>query len=124
MIREGYLKEYISGTQQQKDKGERVINVITPEMSSIKNIKKRIYNLNKSYLIFEYEHNEHEVISFSKKEFVHNEEAKITPRVLEVQMTHEGIDKCTVKRILINTGAMKNIMYFKCFKEMGINDCH
>lgn len=76
MIREGYLKEYISGTQQQKDKGERVINMITPEMSSIKNIKKRIYNLNKSYLISEYEHNEHELISFSKKEFVHNEEQR------------------------------------------------
>lgn len=124
LIREGYLKEYISNTQQQKDKGERVINMITPKISSVKKIKKWIYYLNKSYLIHEYEHVKCEVISFSHEELVHNEEAKITPIVLEVRMTREGIDKCMVKRVLIDTRAMKNILYFKYFKEMGMNDSH
>lgn len=40
------MKEYVSGLQQ-KDKVERIIKVITPQFSSIKRIKKKIYNLNK-----------------------------------------------------------------------------
>lgn len=46
LIKEGHLKEYMSDLQQ-KDKVERVIEVITPRLSSIKQIKKKIYNLNK-----------------------------------------------------------------------------
>lgn len=94
-FKRGYLKEYISNTQQQKDKRERVINMITLEMSSIKKIKESINKFNKLYLVPEYEH---KIISFSKKEFVHNVEAKITPIVLDIRMTHEGIDNCTVKK--------------------------
>lgn len=39
-------------------------------------------------------------------------------------MTREGVDKCRVKRVLIDTRATKNILYFKYFKEMGMNDSH
>lgn len=39
-------------------------------------------------------------------------------------MTRQEIDKCRVKRVLIDTGAMKNIIYYKCFKEMGMNNSH
>lgn len=53
-----------------------------------------------------------------------NEEARVTSIVLEVGMTQEGVDKCRVKRVLIDTRATKNILYFKCFKEMEMNDSH
>lgn len=39
-------------------------------------------------------------------------------------MTREGVDKCRVKRVLIDTRATKNILYFKYFKEMEMNDSH
>lgn len=39
-------------------------------------------------------------------------------------MTREVIDKCRVKWVLVDTCATKNIIYFKCFKEMGMNESH
>lgn len=123
-IREGHLKEYISNTQQQNDKGERVINMIVPEVTSIKKMQRWIYNLSKSYLVPEYELTKREVISFSDEEHLHNEEAKVTPIVLDLRMTREGIDKCMVKRVLVDTEATKEILYFKCFKEIGMIDSH
>lgn len=38
-------------------------------------------------------------------------------------MTLEEVDKCTVKRVL-DTGATKNIIYLKYFKEMRMNGNH
>lgn len=64
--------------------------MITPEMSSIKKSKRKIYNLKKPHLIPKYEKEEHEVIYFSKKELVLNEEARITTIVLEVGMTRRS----------------------------------
>lgn len=29
-----------------------------------------------------------------------------------------------MKRLFIDTNATKNILYFKCFKEMGMNESH
>lgn len=97
-IREGCLKEYVADAQQRKDKGERIIHMINPKISSVKKVKKKIYNLTKAYLVPEYEFKQHEVISFYNDELEHNEEAKITPIVLKVLMTREGIDKYTVRR--------------------------
>lgn len=53
-----------------------------------------------------------------------NEEARVTPIILEVGITQQGIDKCKVKRMLIDSRATKNILYFKCFKEMGMHEIH
>lgn len=66
----------------------------------------------------------HEPITFFKKDLMLNEEARVTPIVFEVGMIREGVDKCRVKRVLIDPGDTKNILYFKCFKEMGMNDNH
>lgn len=63
------------------------------------------------------------MITFSSGDIL-NDEARVTPIVLEVGMTREGIDKCRVKRVLVDTGATKNIIYYKCFKEIGMNDSH
>lgn len=43
MIKYGHLKEYISSLHQ-KEKPKRVIDVITLQFSSIKQIKKKLYN--------------------------------------------------------------------------------
>lgn len=86
LIKEGHLKEYISGLQQ-KDKAKRIIDVITPQFSSIKQMKKKIYNLNKPSLRPHYNIHCQEVVSFSKDDLVLNEEARVTLIVLEVAMT-------------------------------------
>lgn len=65
-----------------------------------------------------------ETVTFSRGDLILNEEARVTSIVLEVGMTREAVDKCRVKRVLIDTGATKNILYFKCFKKMGMNDSH
>lgn len=39
-------------------------------------------------------------------------------------MTHEGTNNCRVKRVLVDTGATKNILYYKCFQEMGMSHHH
>lgn len=36
----------------------------------------------------------------------------------------KDIERCRVKRILVNTGASRNILYYQCFIEMGMNDHH
>lgn len=46
------------------------------------------------------------MITFSSGDIL-NDEARVTPIVLEVGMTREGIDKCRVKRVLVDTGATK-----------------
>lgn len=117
------FERILADMQQQKDKGERVINMINPELTSIKkNIY--IYNLTKTCLVLKYKFNQSEVITFTNEELENNEEAKITPIVLKVGMTREEIDKCAVKRVLVDTRATKNTMYLKCFDEMGLKDEH
>lgn len=90
------MKEYISDLQQ-KDKLERVIDVITPQFSSIKQMKKKIYNLNRLSVGPNFEVCLKETITFSNGELILNEEARITPIVLKVGMTKERVDKCGVK---------------------------
>lgn len=48
-----------------------------------------------------------EVVTFSKGDFILNKEARVTPIMLKVGMTWEGVEMCKVKRVLIDTGATK-----------------
>lgn len=66
----------------------------------------------------------HEPITFFDQDLELNKNALVIPIVLEVGMTKQGIDMCRLKRVLIDTYATKNILYYKCFKEMGMNDSH
>lgn len=66
----------------------------------------------------------HELITISYQDMELNEEVQITPIILEVGITAKGIYKCRVRRVLIDTCATKNIFYYKCFKEMGMEDTH
>lgn len=66
----------------------------------------------------------HEPITFSDQDLELNEEAQINPIILEVGMAPKGIDKYRVRRVLIDTDETKNILYYTCFKEMGVEDEH
>lgn len=98
--------------------------MITPPFSLIKKIKKKIYNLSKPTLRPNLKVRFKESKTFSKGDLVLNKEARVTPIVLKVGMMREGVDKCRVMRVLIDTKATKSILYFKCFKEMEMNDSH
>lgn len=37
-------------------------------------------------------------------------------------MAAEGLEKCRVRRVLIDIGATKNILYYMCLREMGMDD--
>lgn len=69
-----------------------MIEVITPEVPSIRKIKRQIYLLKKNYDVPVYKHQEEEVISFSWKELVPTPELKANPIVLEVGMTMKEIE--------------------------------
>lgn len=86
LIRDGHLKEYISGMQQ-KDKPERIIEVIIPQFLLIKEIKRKIYNLSKLNPIPNLDVHHHESVTFSKNDLMLNKEARVTPIVLNVGIT-------------------------------------
>lgn len=98
--------------------------MITPQFSSIKEIKRKIYNLSKPTLISHFDMYPHEPITFLEKDLVLNKKVRVTSIVFDINMTRKGIDKCQVKRGLIDTKATKNISYFKYFKEIRMNDSH
>lgn len=62
----------------------------------------RIYNLNKSYLVPNYELHDQEIISFSKKELV----SSLRMRVGGLDDARR-VDKCKVKRVLVDMGTTK-----------------
>lgn len=65
----------------------------------------RIYNLNKSYLVPNYELHDQEIISFSKKELVSSFRTRVGGRD-----DARRAEKCKVKRVLVDMGATK-ILY-------------
>lgn len=60
-----------------------------------------------------------EIITFSSGDPILNEEVRVAPIVLEVDMTQKGVDKCTVKRDLVDTDATRNILYSSALKKWG-----
>lgn len=39
-------------------------------------------------------------------------------------MIVRGLEQFKIKMLLVDTGASKNILYYNCFKEMGLSDHH
>lgn len=39
-------------------------------------------------------------------------------------MIVRGLERFKIKMLLVDTGASKNILYYNCFKEMGLSDHH
>lgn len=61
-------------------------------------------------------------MSCFRTELVSSNEAKTSLVVLDVIMTTVGIDRCLLKRVLVDPSASKDILYYRCFKEMRMND--
>lgn len=64
------------------------------------------------------------MITFSRTELAANIKFHTNPLAREAIMTTRRIEKCKIQRLLVDTGASKNIMYYNCFKEMGLSDHH
>lgn len=96
--------------------------MITPEMPSIKKLKSRIYYLKKEHHAPVYNEEEKEKITFSRTELATNIKLRTNPLVMEAIMRAREIEKCKIRRLIVDIGASKNILYYNCFKEMGLND--
>lgn len=40
--------------------------------------------------------------------------------MIEAMLQLPGIDKCFVKRLMVDTGASRNVLFYKCFEAMGL----
>ena len=65
------------------------------------------------------EEKDEDVIFFSKRELATN------PAVMEqlISIT-AGIECCDIRRVLVDTGAAKDILYYQCFRELQFTDAH
>lgn len=61
-----------------------------------------------------------EMVTFSRSELAPTSELKSNPIVIEAIFHFPGHDKCLVKRLLVDFDASKNVLFYKCFKEMGL----
>lgn len=59
---------------------------------------------------------------FSPGEQCSSRELRDKPLVVDARITKLDTDNCTMRRILTYTGALKGVLHYNCFKEMGLND--
>lgn len=62
------------------------------------------------------------MITFSRTELAATIELCINPLIVEVIMIAQGLKRCKVRRLLVDTRPSKNILYYSCFKEMSLSD--
>ena len=85
----------------------RMIQTITTECSSIIQLKHRLQDVKKVYQVIPALEKDKDMISFSKKELA------INPAVMEQPISITvSIDGCDVRRVLVDTGAAKDILYY------------
>ena len=90
-----------------------MIRTITEQPTSITQLKHRLHDVKKVYQVVPSLEKDEDVISFSKKELATN------PAVMEQPISiTASIDCCNVWRVLIDTGAAKDILYYRCFCEL------
>ena len=90
-----------------------MIPTITEKPASITQLKHRLYDVKKVYQVVPSLEKDEDVISFLRKELATN------PAVVDQPISiTAGIDCCDVRRILIDTGAAKDILYYQCFCEL------
>ena len=90
-----------------------MIGTITEHPSSITQLKHRLHDVKKIYHVAPSLERGEELIIFSKKELATN------PAVMEQPISiTAGIDCCDVRRILVDTGAAKDILYYECFRKL------
>ena len=90
-----------------------MIQTIAEQPTSITQLKHRLHDVKKVYQVIPSLEKDEDVIFFSKKELATN------PAVMEqlISIT-ASIDCCDVRRVLIDTGAAKDILYYQCFRDL------
>ena len=96
-----------------------MIQTITEQPTSTTQLKHQLHEVKKVYQVVPSRDKNDDVISFSKKKLATN------PAVMEQPISiTAGIDCCDVRRVLIDTGAAKDILYYQCFCELQFTDAH
>lgn len=63
-----------------------------------------------------------DVISFTKAELAPTNGKKLNSMVLDVSMTHPHFQQFFVRLVLVDTGASSNIVYYQCFRDIGLGE--
>ena len=117
LIKEGHLQQYradvetnrglVRNNNNNNEGPRRMISTITEQPASITQLKHRLYDIKKVYQVGPSLKKDEGVISVSRKEFATNPVVREQP----ISIT-AGIDCCDVRRVLIDTGAAKDILYY------------
>ena len=90
-----------------------MIPTITEQPASNTQVKHRLHDVKKLYQVVPSLEKDEDVISFSRKELATN------PAVVDQPISiTAGIDYRDIRRVLIDTGAAKDILYYQCFCEL------
>lgn len=100
---------------------EKVIDVILNEFPSMSQLKRQIHLLKESYVAPKSLEKE-DVISFTKAELAPTTGKKLNPVLLDVSMTHPNFQQFLVRRVLVDTRASSNILYYQRFRDMGLGE--
>ena len=130
LSKEGHLQQYRADAGQNRGPDNannnnnnggprRMIGTITEQPSSIIQLKHRLHDVKKIYHVTPSLERDEKKITFSRKELVTN------PAVMEqpISLT-AGIDCCDVRRVLVDTGATKDILYYECFRKLQLSEAH
>ena len=124
-VDEGKLDRYIKRDDRGHDRGDRDrqdeprmrMNVINVEVPSNTQLNKHIYSLKKALGEHSYAPQGDMIIGFSRSELPLDPVSSEEPLIITAR-----IDNCEMTRVLVDTGAAKNVLYYKTFKEMGLPD--
>lgn len=84
-------------------------------------LKRQIHLLKESYVASKSLESE-DVISFTRAELAPTSGEKLNPIILDVSMTHPNFQQFLVRRVLVDSGASSNILYYQCFRDMGLGE--
>lgn len=90
------------------------------ELPSMTQLKRQVHMLKETCVTLTYD--KELVISFSTTELAPTSGQKWNPVILDVTFTSPTFDKFLVRRVLVDVWASSNILYYHCFKEMGMGD--
>lgn len=90
------------------------------EFPSMTQLKQQIHMLKETFVSLTYQ--KELVITFSTTELASTTGQKLNLIILDVTFTTPTIEKFLVRRVLIDIGASSNILYYHCFREMGMRD--
>lgn len=65
-----------------------------------------------------------EVMGFVDSELVTTKLQAEQPSVITATMGHLDVGKFDVRKMLIDTGASRDILYYTCYKAIGLSDAY